>query len=514
MKFAIFYRLPKGQNYKINFIIRPDLLTRITKLEAMTKSLFFAAIIALALSACSTQKQSTAYVQDDVYNPGTNKPSAPRSKYTEPKTSGTQIVTSPDVSTAKTPASSSLADDYNDYSSRINRFNNKDTTVGYFDESLAGSTNSSGGSSPNVNIYLGAGMGFGGYYGGGFSFGMGWGYPYYGWGYDPFWSYPYYGWGYPYYGYGWGYPYYGWYNPWYNPCCYCYGYGYYEGYPYVTTGSYYGTRTPLYTSSGEPYNRNARSTTGEVKAVTTQNARTSQNPAYSRVSTGAENRTTAVQRSESAKDQRYHYNGGTTASRQSTYQRSASQGQAQTTRQQPSPKYIKPELGNQGSAARQQNVSGQRNTGTTQSYASPAYRQPKSSREYLAPRTQNTTSASRESGTVRSNPASSSGQSRQYATPTTTQRTYTVPTRNESSRFSSPSRTYPSSSSPSRSGSNNSYTTPSRSSGSYSVPSSGGSYSAPSNSGSYSAPSRSGGGGGGSAPSGGGSSGGGGGRRR
>src|SRR5690606_8057669 len=70
------------------------------------------------------------------------------------------------------------------------------------------------------------------------SFGFGWGYPYYGYGYG--WGYPYYGWGYPGWGYpGWGYP--GWGYPY-------YGYGYNYSYNYGRRGSaaYYGDRNYAY----------------------------------------------------------------------------------------------------------------------------------------------------------------------------------------------------------------------------------------------------------------------------
>ena len=101
----------------------------------MKKSAWIIAIITLPISACSTQKQATSYVNDDVYNSSRQEPSptTPNSSLNQ----GAQVVTSPDNTKAQKTGSSTFEDDYNDYSysSRINRFNNKDTTIGYFNDS-------------------------------------------------------------------------------------------------------------------------------------------------------------------------------------------------------------------------------------------------------------------------------------------------------------------------------------------------------------------------------------------
>jgi hypothetical protein len=461
----------------------------------MKNSAWIIALIALAISACTSQKQATTFVDDDVYN--TNTPKKQSAAVVAPAaTPGEQIVTSPDKSKAQKPASSKFEEDYNDYSyaSRLERFNSKDTTKGYFDETYAGSASgvAEGNSDPNVNVYLGYGAG----YAPSFSFGMGWGYPYYGYGWD-------YGWGYPYYGYsyGWGYPYYypwysPWYNPWYSSCCYCYGYN--EIYPpYYGNDTYYGSRKTLYGSDGTSASSNTR------------NSLTSANNDYQRnenreVTPTSRNSQAPVTRVP-ASQEKYRYTRPTTE-RQSGYQRTTgtatqrtTQTQGQVTRQQPAPRYVRPE-----------NVNPAERSGSAQSYSSPVYRQPKSSQEYLAPRTQNTnaTRTTQSSGT-RSESGSVGSDSRQRTTPSNTGRSYTSPSRSSSSGSSAPARTNQNTVSPGRSsGSSGSYSAPARSS-------SGGSYSAPSNSGSsgsYSAPSRSGGSSGGS--SGGGSSSGGGGRRR
>ncbi|WP_348798752.1 hypothetical protein [Flavobacterium adhaerens] len=97
------------------------------------------------------------------------------------------------------------------------------------------------------------------------SFGFGWGYPYYGWGYPYYgWGYPYYGWGYP--GYGWGYPGYGWGYP---------GYGY----PVVSPYSYnYSRRGSSYRGG---YN-NTRITAYNRNNITSRNSFTNRNSVYSR----------------------------------------------------------------------------------------------------------------------------------------------------------------------------------------------------------------------------------------
>ena len=144
----------------------------------MKKSAYFIAIISLATVACTSQKMATTAVNDDVYS-SSRRHEQPVAKTTQPPVSGAQVVTSPDNAKPQKPASSSFADDYNDYSyaGRINRFNSKDTTKGYFDDSYSGTSSTGGGNDPNVNISFGFGTGFGGY-GSSMYFGSGWGYPY------------------------------------------------------------------------------------------------------------------------------------------------------------------------------------------------------------------------------------------------------------------------------------------------------------------------------------------------
>ena len=445
----------------------------------MKTTLWLPVIAAAVLSACSTQKQATSYVNDDVY-------SAPASTV-QPKTTpavtgtatpavgGAQQVTAPDGIKTQKPASSAsgFEQDYNDYtySSRMKRFNSTDTTKGYFDETYSGSSsdNSSGG--PNVTFSLGIGAGFG--------------YP--GWGYP----------GYGYYGYGWGYPYYSWYYPWYDPwyswyypyypyyggcyCCYGYGYGYdyYPPYAY-TTGSYYGSRNTLGSSDGV----SRPSSTSSISGVSTTA------PRYTGTESGLTSRPSSTgDRPVTTGQETYRYS-RPSSDRQSGYQRTTTtaqttgRGQVQgTTRQQPAPRYIRPE--NQGAVER---------TGGAQSYSSPVYRQPKSSQEYLAPRTQNPGTVVRSSGESGERGGSYGNQVRQGSYGTTTRSSGGE--RNSGTPSYSAPRTSPSYSAPSRS-SGNSYSAPSRSGGSYSSP-------APSGGGSYSAPSRSGGGGGGSSSGGGG----------
>jgi hypothetical protein len=473
----------------------------------MKKSVLIITIISLAISACTTQKQATSFVNDDVYN-SSSKQEQQRPATTQQSNAGAQIITSPDNTTVQKPASSTFEDDYNDYSysSRIDRFNSKDTTRGYFDDSYSGSSSKDniGSNDPNVNVYLGVGAGFGGYYGSSISFGMGWGYPYSNWGWDYGWGYPYSGWG---WNYGWGYPYYGgyntWYNPWYNPCCYCYGYNdwYYGGYPpYYASNTYYGSRKSLYRTDGGENTLNSRNSANLSGGTVNSNSRNAVIPAYSRNSVDPSSRNIQPSgRSVAASKEQYRYTRSAN-NKQPNYQRSTAQNQGTPRSQQRAPRYVRPE-----------NISNAQRSGSAQSYSSPAYRQPKSSQEYLTPRSQNPGASRIDNQNTgnRSNPGTFGTGTRQYTSPSNENRKYTTPVRSGSSGNYNPTRTNSNYTAPTRSGSSGSHTAPVRSGSS-------GSYSAPSNSsgsGSYSAPSRSGGSGGGGAPSGG-SSGGGGGRRR
>jgi len=476
-------------------------------------------ISGLFLGSCKTQQKATTSSPDDVYY----QPSMAQD-YAKPAPNSPQVVTSPDTTRAGNPASSTLAEDLNDYSyaARVKRFNNPTPGSGYYDDTYTNPANYDTtyqeSSSPNVNVYVGAGFGA---YGGSsmmFGFGTGYGYDPWGWGYS---------WGYPYYGYGYS-PYY-WYDPWYYPYPYwnSYGYGYwngyyngyydgYYGYPYGG-GGYYGWDYPYPTHYGRRTNPTgggegvgARPGTQQPSPATTLNPRTvpgSQTGASTNLTRGytrtePTGQITAV-RTETkpnpvpATQQRYKYT-RPSSEKQGSYQRQSTGYKRQN--EQAAPRYVRPEQSQASPSTR--------SAGTTRNYSSPAYRQPKSSQEYLSPRTQapetdrqgaqqgyktNSTRTAQPAGVNRTTPSGT----REYSSP---QRGNTSPGRSVSPGSSHPSGT----SSPQRSGS---YTPSSRSS-------SGSSYSAPSRSGSsggsYSSPSRSSGGSSGSSPR---SGGGGGGRR-
>jgi hypothetical protein len=476
----------------------------------MKKTTWFLALIGLIFSSCTTQKQATTYATDDVY--GTPVPAvSAQVSGTQPTEKGTQVITSPDKTSVSKPGSSTFEDDYNDYSysNRIQKFNSSDTTKGYFDDSNSSSAQSGGsGSEPNVNVYLGFGAGYGGYYGS--SFGFSYGYPYSSWGWDYGWGYPYYGWGYPYY--GWGYPYYG-YNPWYNPCCYCYGYydGYYNEYPpYAASGTYYGPRETLYRSDNGNSTLNTRNAQPMNNNSLAPNDRSqSTAPLYTRSDKSTNSNVGSVQpsqRSTPVSQEKYRYT-RTESQRQAPNQRTTQKTQVQNNavRSQPSPKYIRPE-----------NAEAIQRSGSTQSYSSPVYRQPKTSQEYLAPRLQtqgSSRSGSSESKTsVRSTTSGAANQL--FSSPSTEAiRSGNSTGKARSSGYSEPARSNNNVSSPSRTGNSGTYSAPARSSGSgnYSAPTRSGGTTAPSGGGSYSAPTRSSGGSGsgsgGSAPASGGSSG-------
>jgi len=418
----------------------------------MKKSALIIAIISLMTVACTTQKLATSSGTDDVYG-SSGRGTQTVSKTTKPQSTGEQVITSPDNSKSQKPVSSSFADDYNDYSyaGRINRFNSKDTTKGYFDDTYSSNSavSNSGDASPNVSLYLGVGAGYSGF-----------GYSYSPWGFNYGWDYPYSPWS---WSFGWGYPYYG-YNSWYNPCCYSCGYGYGYGYNDWYGGSYnkynsvyYGRRTSLSRTDGG----RGRVTPGGSAIPSGTAAQTR----ATRVAPGTRNTGASSSAIAPANQQRYRYSKPSTT-RETVNQRNTGntrvQSSNQSPRQQPAPRYSRPEVTTQA-----------QRTGAAQSYSSPAYRQPKSSQEYLAPRTQ-AAAAGRNSG--QNNGARvGNDNSRQYASPAT--RTYSQPTRsgpagNSGSTFSAPSRSGSSgsNSAPARSGGNSD----SRSSGSGSGSGSGG----------------------------------------
>jgi hypothetical protein len=484
----------------------------------MKASAFFIIILVLILTGCKTQ-QTASNLNDDVYYQKSNasKPVTEGTIITEDLSAPKNIST--DSAASQKSGSSTFADDYNDYSSRIKRFSHTDKDHGYFDEVYTNSDNyDTTGSNPDVNIYLGNG----GYscWDPSISFGFGFGYGYGSYGYPYGW-----GWGYPYYGYY--YPYYDWYGywgwPYYYPGNYWTGYydGYYNGYwdgyygypydPYgYTTDTYYGRRD-MNTSGGysshESNQRSSDQLANDRSVNSAANERTSfgtvtndrsVNPASSNVTAAARDTRTAVDNTNkivpaersstiltSVQKEQYRYT-RSTKQQNPGYQRN---NDLISQREKPAPRYTRP-----------QNTTTQSRTGNSQSYSSPAYRQPKSSQDYINPRRQ----TSNPSTTARE-----SSNSRSYSNPSNSQKRYNSPsnTTNNSHQYTSPSpgqnRTY---TPPSRTNSSSGYSSPSRSSSpSYSAPSR-------SSSPSYSAPSRSGGSSGGSGGSG--SSGGGGGRRK
>ena len=389
----------------------------------MKKSAWIIAIISLLAVACTTQKQVTSAMNDDVYY-SSGKSSQPVASAVKPQANGAQVVSTPDNAKVQKSNSSSFADDYNDYSysGRINRFNSKDTTKGYFDDTYTNGSTSSNSGNGNVSLYLGLGAGYGGFY-------SGFGYPYSTWGMDYGWGYPYYGMG---MGYGWGFPYYGWYSPWYNPCYYCYGYndGYYGGYPIYASNNYYGSRRSNYRTDGGSKAPNSRTASNPANAnatpsgrVTSGNARTAATPSRNIVPASQEN---------------YRYT-RPAGSRQTATQNTTGRNQVQTRNQAPQPqtppRYTRPE-----------NTVQTQRSGSVQNYTSPVYRQPKSSQEYIAPRGQSTRPSY-------NNNSNSSG--RNYTPSQGNERRYTSPSYNNSNSNSQYSP-------PSNSG-NRSYSTPSRS---------------------------------------------------
>jgi len=129
-------------------------------------------ISGLFLGSCKTQQKATTSSPDDVYY----QPSMAQD-YAKPAPNSPQVVTSPDTTRAGNPASSTLAEDLNDYSyaARVKRFNNPTPGSGYYDDTYTNPANYDTtyqeSSSPNVNVYVGAG--FGAYGGSSMMFGFG-----------------------------------------------------------------------------------------------------------------------------------------------------------------------------------------------------------------------------------------------------------------------------------------------------------------------------------------------------
>jgi hypothetical protein len=353
---------------------------------------------------------------------------------------------------ASAPAASNQDYSNNSYAARIKRFNGENNGLNYNSEYYTGSsdsTTSSGGTSPNFNLYFGnswsspfwdPSFSFGFGYGWG-DFGFGFGYPY-SW-YSPYyWDYPYYY--YPYSYWYWDYPYWG---------SYGHGHHYWDWNHGNHRDHFYGQRRTLSSPDG---GKNSRTTaTNNIPgAGPVKNTRTP-NPGYVNHSTDntrsgradinrvpPDKRHYTYTRSNTQKNPRVINNNqnNRTGSDRNNYVR----------RQEPAPRYTRP--GNQQ----------QVNRSDAQTYSSPAYRQPKSSQEYINPHTQQGRPAGVSNNSNRngiySNPAPSG---RRYSYPSSTgsnPRIYSNPS-GSSRSFGTPSRSY---SSPSRS-SGSSYSAPSRS---------------------------------------------------
>ena len=107
------------------------------------------------ISGCKTQQKASNLNNDDVYykKPEASKPVAEGTMITEDLSAPKNIVY--DSSSLQKPGSSTFSDDYNDYSSRINRFSHAEKDHGYYDEIYSNSDTTE--SNSNVNIYLGGG---------------------------------------------------------------------------------------------------------------------------------------------------------------------------------------------------------------------------------------------------------------------------------------------------------------------------------------------------------------------
>lgn len=448
----------------------------------MKKIAWIIVVLPFLLAGCKTQKQASTANNDDVYSHPVHTSKKAKTTAPDADLSAPQALASADSTNAKAPASATY-DDYNDYSysARVKRFHHPEQGKGYYDETYTNPSNYDSNASNNQDVNTYGGSGNGSCCSPSLSFGFGWGNPYsfgwgtpYGYGWDWGWYPNYYGynpwawsWYYPYYPYyPWGY--WGGYNDWYN------GYGF----PYSYTNTFNGRRKTLSSNNGihAPL-PSERSNNTIAKDALQKNQRTANDVNNQRLSSVPATRAN-VSKINPAQQ---HYRYTRPATRQSTrYTPNTSAVSTRTQvklREQPVPKYTRPEAGNMVARSSE-----------PQHYSSPAYRQPKSSQEYLNPRTQ-----------VNRNPVNpgSNNQGR-YTAPSNNERRSSYPQNNGYNRSYSPStRSY-----------NSGYSQPSRSfNNSFPSRSGGGGYS-PSRSGGGSS-----GGGGGSHSSGGGSHSGGGGRK-
>ncbi len=394
----------------------------------MKKLMIFSIFIATFFISCKTQQKSIGYTYDDVYSNGSEPAqiaSKPKIQNNDFSSSGSTTFT--DSSSVKSKAASTSQVDYskNSYAAKIKMSNDKNPGSGNENYTKSSdSTSSSGGASPNVNLYLGD------YWGSPFwgpSFSFGWGYGWddfgFGFGYPYYWGYPYYY--YPYFGYSyWGYPYWG---------------GGWHGHHYWDWGNgnyFYGQRTISSPNNG---GKNARTTTSSNNIGTSQtkNPRTA-NPGNVNRSV---DQTRSVQTNNnrvSPDKQRYNYVRSQTQSNargiKNIQDNRANSTRNYAQRQQSAPKYARPGTEQQMSHP------------NTQAYSSPAYRQPKSSQEYINPRAQqgrsngvsenfnrNGNYNNATSGRRYSSPSYNGNNSRVYSNPYGGSRFYNTPSRGYSS---------------------------------------------------------------------------------
>jgi len=430
----------------------------------MKKLIIFSVLIATVMFGCKSQQKTTGYTYDDVYSTKSDHSRInSKPKIQNEDLSGSQTTVTTDSSSVNSSAAAGQDYSNNSYSARIKRFNEKNPGLTYNSEYYSGTSDStsSGGSSPDVNLYFGNSWGSS-LWGPSFSFGYG-----YGWGdccfcYPYSWYYPY-GWYYP---YSWGYPY-GYYPYSYYNWDYPYwggGYDHHHGDWNWNNGHfrdhYYGQRRTLSTPDG---GRNSRTTaetntnrTGEVK-----NTRTIDPGSVTRSSDQTRSGRTVVNQVPPDK-RRYSYDRSRTLQNTRVIKNTRDNGtrsdRTYVQRQTPTPRYIRP--GNQQQATRSD----------AQTYSSPSYRQPKSSQEYINPRSQQGRPTGVNGNSNRTgNYTTPSPAGRRYTSPSNTggnSRIYSNPSGGNRS-YGSPSRSYssPGNSSPSRS-SSPSYSSPSRSSSS------------------------------------------------
>jgi cytoskeletal protein RodZ len=127
--------------------------------KSMKKLMMFSLLIVTFFSGCTTQQKTTGYTYDDVYSNQSKSSKDPsNSKIKSNDLASSNRVVTADSSTKSTKVASSVDYSSNSYATKVKISNGNN--AGQISTISSDSTSSSGGSSPNVNLYLGDSWGY------------------------------------------------------------------------------------------------------------------------------------------------------------------------------------------------------------------------------------------------------------------------------------------------------------------------------------------------------------------